>query len=191
MLVYKKRHLLKAMKKMHILRYLAVTLLILLTSLAAAQQATGYTLAPGDQVAISVFGEPDLSMEFTLKDDGVQNYPFLGEIRVAGLTMPELEQRIADGLRGDYLINPDVTVSILQYRQFFLTGEVNNPGGYPYQPGLTLEKALSLAGGLSPRASRNKIEVKRASDLSGVTIRIELSDPVHAGDVITVPQSFF
>ena len=78
-----------------------------------------------------------------------------------------------------------------QYRQFFLNGEVNRPGGYPYQPGLTLERALALAGGLSPRAARNKIVVKRARDLSGVEVRIKMSDPVKAGDVITVPQSFF
>jgi polysaccharide export outer membrane protein len=176
---------------LHILRNVAATLLILLTSIAAAQQVTDYVLGPGDQVAISVFGEPDLSVEFTLGDSGALNYPFLGEIRVAGLTMPELEKRIADGLRGDYLIKPDVTVSIRRYRPFFLNGEVSRPGGYPYQPGLTLEKALALAGGLSPRAARNKIVVKRASELSGVEISIKMSDPVHAGDVITVPQSFF
>ena len=179
------------MKKNQIARYVGATLLMLLTSIAAAQQATRYALAPGDQVAISVFDEPDLSVEFTLSDNGVLNYPLLGEIRVAGLTMPELEKRIADGLRGDYLIDPDVTVSMTQYRPFYLNGEVNRPGGYPYQPGLTLEKALALAGGLSPRAARKKIEVKRASDSSGATEIIKMSDPVHAGDVITVPQSFF
>lgn len=179
------------MNKTKTLRPAGATLLILLTSLAAAQQATSYTLAPGDQVAISVFGEPDLSVEFTLSDNGVLNYPLLGEIRVAGLTMSGLEKRVADGLRGDFLIKPDVTVSMTQYRPFFLNGEVNRPGGYPYQPGLTLEKALALAGGLSPRAARKKIEVKRASDSSGVAVNIKMSDPVHAGDVITVPQSFF
>jgi polysaccharide export outer membrane protein len=179
------------MKKLHIFRNVGATLLFLLTSLASAQHVADYVLGPGDQVAISVFGEPDLSVEFTLSDNGALNYPFLGEIRVAGLTMPELEQQIADGLRGDYLINPEVTVSMKQYRQFFLNGEVNRPGGYPYQPGLTLEKALALAGGLSPRAARNKILVKRASKLSGVEVSIKMSDPVRAGDVITVPQSFF
>ena len=179
------------MKKMHIFKSVGATLLILLASLAAAQQVTDYVLGPGDEVAISVFGEPDLSVEFTLSDNGALNYPFLGEIRVAGLTMPELERHIADGLRGDYLINPEVTVSMKQYRQFYLNGEVNRPGGYPYQPGLTLEKALALAGGLSPRAARNKILVKRASDLAGVAVNIRMSDPVRAGDVITVPQSFF
>ena len=176
---------------MQILKTVGATLLMLLTTLASAQQATSYVLAPGDQVAISVFGEPDLSVQFTLSDNGALNYPFLDEVRVAGLTMPELEQRIADGLRGDYLINPDVTVSMKQYRPFYLNGEVKRPGGYPYQPGLTLEKALALAGGLTPRAARNKIEVKRASDASGATVKIKMADPVQAGDVITVPQSFF
>ena len=183
--------MLKTMKKLHIIVSLGATLVVLATSLAAAQQVSDYVLGPGDQVAISVFGEPDLSVEFTLGDSGALNYPFLGEIRVAGLTMPELEKRIADGLRGDYLIKPDVTVSMKQYRQFYLNGEVNRPGGYPYQPGLTLEKALALAGGLSPRAARNKLVVKRADKLSGVEISIRMSDPVRAGDVITVPQSFF
>lgn len=176
---------------MHILKHLGATLLIFLTSLATAQQATDYVLAPGDQIAVSVFGQPDLSVEFTLSDNGALNYPFLGEISITGLTVAELKQRIDDGLRGDYLINPDVTVSITQYRPFFLNGEVNRPGSYLYQPGLTLEKALALAGGLSPRAARNKIVVKRASESSDVTATIKMSDPVHAGDVITVPQSFF
>lgn len=174
---------------MHILRHLGAAMLILLSSLAAAQPVDSYILAPGDRVEISVFGEPELSVEFTLADDGIVTYPFLGDVRVSGLTMPQLENRIADGLRGDYLINPDVTVGMKKYRPFYINGEVSRPGGYSYQPGLTLEKALALAGGLSARAARGKIEVKRAS--SGDTGKIKMSDPVNAGDVITVPQSFF
>lgn len=177
--------------KKALLSRILVAGLLLFASLASAQQPPGYVLGPGDQLAISVFGEPDLSVEFTLSDDGALDYPFLGKIQVAGLTMPQLEQRITDGLRGDYLINPEVSVSIKQYRLFFLNGEVNRPGGYAYQPGLTLEKALALAGGLSPRAARSKIIVKRANDPSGSEVRIKMSDPVRAGDVITVPQSFF
>ena len=176
---------------MQILRYVAATLLILLTSFASAQQSGSYVLGAGDRIAISVFGQMDLSMEFTLGDNGSVNYPFLGEIVIEGLTMPELEQRITDGLQGDYLIDPDVTVSITQYRLFFLNGEVDRPGGYPYQPGLTLEKALALAGGLTPRAARDKIVVKLASGSPGAEVSINMSDPIHAGDVITVPQSFF
>jgi len=168
---------------------LAFVFLLLVVSGASAQQNEAYRLAPGDRFSITVFGESDLSVNVTLADDGVLKYPFLGEIRVAGLTVPELERRIADGLRGDYLINPEVTVAITQYRPFFVNGEVNQPGSYEYQPGLTLEKAIALAGGLSPRAARGKIEVKRAR--SDSFDRVEMNDPVFAGDVITVPQSFF
>ena len=169
-------------------RMLVVTLL-LLVSTADAQQGEAYRLAAGDKVAISVFGENDLSMSLILGEDGVLKYPFLGEIEVAGLTAPELERTIADGLRGDYLINPEVTVRVEEYRPFFLNGEVNRPGSYEFQPGLTLEKALALAGGLSPRAARGKIEVKRAD--SDSFVRIQMNDPVYPEDIIRVPQSFF
>ena len=162
---------------------------LLLAVTAAMAQTDSYRLAPGDKVAISVFGEDDLSINVTLANDGILKYPFLGDIRVTGLTLPELERTIADGLRGDYLINPDVTVSIQQYRPFYLNGEVNRPGSYEYQPGLTLERALALAGGLSPRAARGKVEVKRAN--SDSFERVDMKDPVYAGDVINVPQSFF
>ena len=170
-------------------RKLAFVILLLAGTTAAAQQSDAYRLAPGEKVAISVFGEDDLSMNVTLADDGVLKYPFLGDIRVAGLTVPELERAIADGLRGDYLINPEVTVTIQQFRPFFLRGEVNRPGSYEYQPGLTVEKALTLAGGLSPRAARGKIQMKRAN--SDSFDRADTDDPVHSGDVINVPQSFF
>ena len=171
------------------LHKLAFVVLLLAVSAAAAQQSEAYRLAPGDKVAISVFGENDLSMDVMLADDGVLKYPFLGEIRVAGLTVPELRRTIADGLRGDYLINPEVTVAIRQYRPFFLNGEVNRPGSYEYQPGLTVEKALTLAGGFSPRAARGKVEIKRVN--SDTFEKVNLNDPVYAGDVIRVPQSFF
>ena len=171
------------------LRKLVFVILLLAGTAAAAQQSEVYRLGPGEKVAISVYGEDDLSMNVTLPNDGVIKYPFLGDIRVAGLTVPELERAIADGLRGDYLINPEVTVTIQQFRPFFLRGEVNRPGSYEYQPGLTLEKALALAGGLSPRAARGKIEVRRAD--SDSFERVDMDDAVHAGDVINVPQSFF
>jgi len=174
---------------MHISQQLVFVILLLAGMAATAQQSEAYRLATGDTVAISVFGEADLSMSVTLPHDGVLKYPFLGDIQVDGLTVPELERTIAAGLRGDYLINPEVTVTIQKFRPFFFNGQVNRPGSYEYQPGLTLEKALALAGGLSPRAARSKIEVRRAN--SDSFEKIEMDDPVYAGDVINVPQSFF
>jgi len=130
-------------------------------------------------------------MDFRLNDTGRLNYPFLGELIVEGLTLAELEQLITQGLKGPYLVSPEVTVSIGEYRPFFMQGEVNRPGGFPYQPGLTIQRAIALAGGFTERASRSKIEVTRADDPTATAQPIELSGPVFPGDVITVQQSFF
>lgn len=156
-----------------------------------ADISDAYKLGPGDQILINVFGEADLNMDFQLSDNGTLNYPFLGEIQVAGLTVSEFEQSIIHGLRGPYLVDPDVSVSIKEYRPFFLRGEVAQPGGIPFQPGLTLEKAIALAGGFSERASKKKITVIRADSPEAGAVPIRLTDPIFAGDVITVHERFF
>ena len=168
-------------------------LFLWLAAVAALAQSTDslYRLGPGDRIIIKVFGEEDLSMDVRLNDTGRLNYPFLGELVVQGLTVTELERLITRGLKGSYLRDPAVTVSIAEYRPFFLYGEVQKPGGIPYQPNLTVERAIALAGGFTERASRTKIEVVRASDPKHKAVRVELSDPVFPGDVITVKQSFF
>jgi polysaccharide export outer membrane protein len=150
-----------------------------------------YELGPGDKISIVVFGEPDLSMQVSLNDSGTMSYPFLGELTIEGLTIKEVEAMITKGLKGPYLVNPVVTVSMLEYRPFFVHGEVASPGAIPYQPRLTVERAIALAGGFTERGSRNKIEVIREADDTRTSQKIDLSDPVRPGDVITVGQSFF
>lgn len=151
----------------------------------------GYRLGTGDRIQIRVFGEEDLSMETRIGDDGVIVYPFLGTLNLKGMTVRELEQRIVEGLRPDYLINPSVTVSLLEYRNFFIYGEVRSPGGFGFQPGLSVRQAVALAGGFTERASRNRITVVRDADPAGESQSIGLNDPVRPGDTITVAQSFF
>ncbi len=172
----------------------AMALLCLITVVAMADTLTrpdAYKLGPGDQILINVFGEEDLSMDFRLNDTGTLNYPFLGELTVEGLSVTELEHLITRGLKGPYLVNPDITVSIKEYRPFYLHGEVKQPGGIPYQPGLTLEKAIALGGGFTERASKKKITVICAGDTDPIAKPIKLNDLVYAGEVITVPQRFF
>ncbi len=158
-----------------------------------ADELSDYGLGSGDTIRISVYEEPELSLELRLSDAGTISFPFLGEVEVAGLTAGQLETRIADGLRGDYLVAPNVTVSIVDYRQFYIHGEVKDPGGFSYIPGLTLSKAIALAGGLTERASRNKMYVVR----EGVVVNssrgtlIGMGDAVAPGDIVTVEQSFF
>lgn len=160
------------------------------TSTAPLWAQSGYRLGSGDLISISVFEEPELSMEVRLGDSGQISYPFLGQVDIAERTIAEVETAIAEGLRGDYLIEPRVSISVMEYRPFFITGEVAAPGGYPYLPGLTLRKAITLAGGFTERASRSRIVVNRG-DLSDDESRLQLSDAIHPDDVITVQQSFF
>ncbi len=176
-------------------RMFAVSLILFTAFIVQAQEGnasmSSYRLGVGDKVAINVFGQSDLSMETRLPDVGKINYPFLGELKLVGLTLSEVEKLIYNGLEGDYLVNPSVAVSIVEYRPFFIDGEVKNPGGYPYQPGLSVNKAAALAGGYTERASRSDIQVVRERDGRQETIEVNVSHLIQPGDIITIPQRFF
>jgi protein involved in polysaccharide export with SLBB domain len=171
------------------------------TAAAAAQNnaaapdsstASSYRLGAGDVITIQVLGEEDLKREkIRLSDAATISYPILGEIRLAGKTQAELETLIRDGLKGRYLVNPQVTVTVVQYRDFFINGQVERPGGYPYIPGLTVRKAVSLAGGFKERASKDKIFVIREDDKSQTPAHVDQNAKVNPGDIVTVEESFF
>ncbi|MAK90455.1 MAG: capsular biosynthesis protein [Oceanospirillaceae bacterium] len=174
--------------------------LLLLTVLFASTvnaDAGRYELGAGDQISISVYDEPDLSIEkVRIGPSGSISYPLLGEIQVAGLSPEEFENSLIKGLKGPYLVNPSVTVSVVEYRPFYVTGEVSKPGSYPFHPGLTIDKAISVAGGFTERASKSKIYVIHdgapdVRDAEENKISVKLSDIVKPGDVVTVEQSFF
>ncbi|WP_082859133.1 polysaccharide biosynthesis/export family protein [Microbulbifer sp. Q7] len=172
---------------------LALTILVnVLLSLTHAAAATvEYRMNAGDRISIRVYGENDLNIDAMLGESGNINYPFLGEIKVVGLTPEELEAIIVKGLKGDYLIDPSVTVSITQYRPVFIYGEVQAPGGYSYQPGLTVGKATALAQGITERGSENRIFLTREGDSEEERERVEMSTKLRPGDVVTIEQGFF
>lgn len=175
------------------------TILILLASLLASANVPAwadgnsqYRLASGDVIRINVFGEKDLSFEeIILSDAGTFSYPFIGEVQARDKTAAEIEQILIEKLRGDYLMDPRVSVRVLKYRQFYISGEVKEPGGYPYQPGLTLRSAAALAGGLTERASTNRITIIREHDPARRPVPATLDTPVNPGDTITIDQGFF
>lgn len=151
-----------------------------------------YRLGSGDVVSIRVLGEDDLKREkIRLSDAGTISFPIIGEIQVLGKRVAELEALIADGLRGKYLLNPVVSVTIEEYRPFFVNGQVEKSGAYPFQPGLTIRKAVSLAGGFKERASKEKIFVIREDDKTQTPVKVDQSALVRPGDIITVEESFF
>ena len=151
-----------------------------------------YKLSSGDIIRITVFGEPDLSIEETrLTDAGTFSYPFVGEVRAQGRTAAELERILVNALSGDFLVDPRVSVSVLEYREFYISGEVKSPGGYKYQPGLNLRRAIALAGGLTERASIRRITVVRDLDPERKPQRVALDEAVMPGDTINIDQGFF
>ena len=158
-----------------------------------SRQASGreFRLGAGDMINITVYGEEDLSRKnYRLPDSGQIMFPF-GEVRALGLSIAELEMRIADGLRGGYLVNPRVSVSIEEYRPFFINGQVATPGAYPYKSGLTVRMAVSIAGGFKERASESNIIVVRETDPKHTQSKIGIDGEVFPGDSLTVEESFF
>lgn len=155
---------------------------------AVQVSAGSYQLGEGDQIAIQVFDEPDLTMEAQVGASGSINYSYLGDLKVSGKTAVQLEQHITTLLRDGYLVNPSVNVSIKEYRPFYIGGEVRQPGSYPYQPGLTLNKAIALAGGLTERASSRRIFIAKPD---GDEFRASQSQTVAPGDIISIKEGFF
>jgi len=182
-----------------IVHWLAVLACFLaLPVLAAAQtpvrdlSLSSYRLGSGDVITVEVLGEDDLKRErIRLSDAATISYPILGEIRLSGKTVGELERIIREGLRGRYLVNPQVTVTINEYRHFYINGQIKQPGGYPFVPGLTVLKAVAIAGGFSERAARNKIFIVRENDPAQKRVKADLDVAVYPGDVVTVEESFF
>lgn len=165
---------------------------LLLAQPLLADNASRYHLASGDVIRINVFGEPDLSFaEIRLNDTGTFSYPFLGQVQARGKTAGEVERLITEQLRDGYLVDPKVTLSVITYREFFISGEVQKPGGYPYQPGLTLDRAIALAGGMTERASANRVTITRSSGESRQIEKANLDTAILPGDTITIDQGFF
>jgi len=163
----------------------------LAASRAAAYDAGTYRLASGDMIRIQVFGEDDLSLEVRLDSSGVINYPFLGKIRVKGLTVEALRNRLIRGLKDGYLRSPQVNVSIVEHRSFFIVGEVKNPGAYPYQPGLTVRRAISLAGGFTEFATRDHFSLVHDKARGKQAVAVGADALVGPGDSISVGKSIF
>ncbi|CDO59072.1 Capsule polysaccharide export protein [Candidatus Phaeomarinobacter ectocarpi] len=140
---------------------------------------------------IIVFGEADLSGEFELDSTGVVALPLIGEINANGIHARALETRIEGALRDGYLLNPQVSAEIIEYRPFYILGEVEQPGEYPYVTGMTIVKAIALAGGYTPRANRRRVFVQLKGEGQEIEKPADESVRVSPGDVLRIPESFF
>jgi len=173
---------------------LLIVILVLLPVCGMAQDAAGqgaYRLAAGDTIQVRVYGEDDLSLPLSVPVAGAVNYAFVGEFELAGKTVAAVQQEITQRLLGDYLTDPRVNVTVVKYRPFYVYGEVARPGSYAWEPGLTVRKVITLAGGLKERASGNKWFLVAEGGSEAARRRVSEDDAVGPGDTLTIEQSFF
>jgi polysaccharide export outer membrane protein len=151
-----------------------------------------YRLGAGDMVRIITYGEDPLTGEFRVSDQGTIALPLAGTVKAAGRTPHELENVVAASLKkGDLLRKPSVSVEVSTYRPIYVLGEVNKPGQYPYQPGMTVVSAAAVAGGFTYRAVEEYASVVRMVDGDSLEGKALRQAPVQPGDVITVFERKF
>jgi len=160
------------------------------TAPQAASDTGTYELGPGDKLRLSVFGETDLGGEFEIDGSGYARLPLIGQVKAAGLTMHGLEQRIAQLLSDGYLKDPRVSIEVVNYRPFYIIGEVTKPGQYPYVDGMTALNAIALAGGYTAKADKSEVYIQRGGRQEQEFPSDE-NTKVRPGDVVRIPERFF
>jgi polysaccharide export outer membrane protein len=159
--------------------------------ISTERAAADYRLGPNDRTRIIVYGQPNLTGEFVLDGNGVLAFPLIGNVAATGMTPSELQRIIADKLDPDFLRNPSVSVEVASRRPFYVVGEVQKPGSYPYVTDMTVLNAIATAGGQSYRANMGSFYVKRMRD--GKTVRVIATQEtrLQPGDTVQVRERFF
>lgn len=151
-----------------------------------------YKLGPGDRLRVITFGHTDLTAEFLVSDSGEIAFPLVGQVKAADLTTDQFEEQLAIALKnGGYVVNPNVSAEVIQYRPFYILGEVQKPGAYPYQAGLTALSAIATAGGITYRGNQRKIFIRRAGSGSEELISVTAATPIMPGDTVRIGERIF
>jgi len=151
-----------------------------------------YRLGPGDKVSVKVFNQPDLSGDFEIGSTGQLSIPLLGQIDAASRTVTELQHDLEQSLSKNFLVNPKVSVQVITYRPFFILGQVNKPGSYPFQAGINVRMAVAIAGGYTRRAREEPVTLYRVGGKGGEErLMVNQDAPVFPGDSIEVGRRLF
>ncbi|RLA22563.1 MAG: polysaccharide export protein [Gammaproteobacteria bacterium] len=150
-----------------------------------------YILGAGDLIKVEIYNQADLSGEYNISGSGVLSMPLIGLITVKGLTINQLENLIVKKLSPDYLLNPRVSIQVMNYRPFYILGEVAEPMSYPYVDGMTYLNAVAIAGGYTYRAKKGYVYVIRGNDTERKEHQFSMNQKVMPGDMIRVDERFF
>ena len=168
----------------------ALALLVAVTATATESSPvqSGYRIGPNDVIRIQVFGEEDLTVESRVGGDGKLNYPLLGVLQVGGQTTEALQAELTKRLADGYVRMPKVSVSIVRHRNVYVTGEVKAPGGFPFEDGLTAQKAITMAGGFTEKAAKAVLSITRRTANQEGTLSAQLDTALLPDDLIVVGQ---
>lgn len=158
---------------------------------AYAPSQPAYTLDSGDRLRIVVFGQEGITGSYLVDAGGNVSLPLIGIVPARGYTTPQLASMIGNRLKQGYVREPHVTVAVESYRPFFILGEVNAPGQYPYVAHMTAENAVAIAGGFAPRAEKDKVELTRNYAGRQIRTSVPLSYPLQPGDTVVVKERWF
>lgn len=150
-----------------------------------------YRLGTGDKLRVNVYGEDDLSGEFIVDSAGQVQLPLVGQVKAAGLTIHEFIAEVMTAFTSGYLKDPKVSIEVLNYRPFYIMGEINKPGEYPYENGLTVLSAIALAGGYTYRASDSEIYVRHNGDTKEQAMPADVTTKIVPGDIVRIPERIF
>ena len=157
----------------------------------AESSADTYHLDTGDQVKMTVYGEDDLSGTYQVDGNGNLQLPLIGQIHVAGLSIPDFQSAVEAKLSQGYLVNPRVSAEVANYRPFTILGEVNKPGEYPYESGMTVLNAVALAGGYTYRADQDVVYIRRKGSSKEDEVPADDKTSVNPGDTVRVTERIF
>jgi polysaccharide export outer membrane protein len=169
------------------------------TSAAAAATMGGtarpgvFTLGPGDKIRVTVFGEQAVNGEYTVGPDGAVSFPLIGAVDARGRTVAELREALTRKLAAGYILDPRVSIDVLNFRPFYILGEVNRPGQYPYADGLSVAQAVATAGGYTYRARTNRVFIRRADEAVEAEMSLKGGRQIWVmpGDTIRVGERYF
>jgi len=160
---------------------------------AYAADEPPYTLDSGDKLRVVVFGQDGLTNSYTVAAGGQITMPLIGVVPARGTTPEALARAVGDRLRRGYIREPHVAIEVESYRPFFVLGEVTFPGQYPYVPNMTVETAVAIAGGFTPRAYRWDVHIDRPAGAGGGRSRgsVPLLTRVRPGDTVIIKERWF
>lgn len=154
-------------------------------------QGNDYILGSGDKIHIDVFGQSDLTGDYVVDGSGNVQIPLIGQVKAAGSTVADFQKAVAAKFADGYLVNPSLSVTVANYRPFYIIGQVGKPGEYPYVNGMSILNAVALAGGYTFQADDTEVYIRRNGSNKEVQFPADATTKISPGDIIRVPERFF